>query len=52
MSRRGSAQGYTGEAGNSLKKVPSRGGLWHDEVSQDSLLPFYLRRRVEGVCPS
>lgn len=34
ISRRGSAQGYTGEDGASLRKVPSRGGLWHDEVSQ------------------
>ncbi len=35
ISRRGSeqGQGYFFEEGTSLKKVPSRGGLWHDEVS-------------------
>jgi hypothetical protein len=33
MALDGDGNGYSSEDGTSLRKVPSRGGLWHDEVS-------------------
>lgn len=41
MALDGDGNGYSSEEGTSLRKVPSRGGLWHDDVSP----------RPSHVCP-
>lgn len=53
VSRRASTLDQGGvEDGGSLRKVPSRGGLWHDEVSYYPLfLNIYFRRGLFLDCP-